>query len=277
MFKSLLKSGDAGNNEIDLERKEDKYILEKQELVPVKNKIETHLDPYYPDPSTQFVINTSIYFDSPDLTFLKQHLNKLEDRRKIRIRTYAPNGTQESIYFIEVKSKSDGKSLKTRLQINKDGLDYILDNNQIKIDNSLMDANMEMEHDEVLKEAKYINYLMLTNKVRPVCRITYKRYAYQANEEFRVTLDQDLKVTPLEILKMNVIQDIKNQDLWDRLKEFGEKFYNQENFLLEVKHIDNEPEWIKTMLQDLKVDPTNFSKYVWSMFQIMNNTLKLLK
>lgn len=265
------------NNQIDLERTEDKFILDRDDYIPVKSKIESYLKPYYPDPSTEFVINTSIYFDSPDLTFLKQHLNKMDDRRKIRIRTYAPNGLAESIYFIEIKSKSDDKSLKVRLQINNEGYQYILANSQIKIDNSLLDANMDMEHDEVLKQAKYINYLMLVNKVKPVCKITYKRNAYQQDENFRMTLDQNLNVTPLTVIKLNVIQDLKNQDLWDDFKEYGEKFYNQDNFLLEIKHHDNDPAWVDKMLKDLDADPEPFSKYVWSMFHILSQTQKIIK
>lgn len=264
------------HNEIDLERTEDKYIINREDLNEVRDKVETHLQPYYPDPNTLYVLNTSIYFDSPDLTFLKAHLNKMEDRRKVRIRCYSPNGIDEDIYYIEIKSKSDGKSLKTRLQVDQNGYEFLLKNHYIDINASLIDTNMEMEHDEILKQAKYINYIMRTNKVEPVCKIKYKRNAYQQNEAFRITIDQDIKVTPLTLIKINVIQDLKNLDLWDKLKEYGESFYNQDNFILEIKHNDNDPNWINQMLKDLKAEAQPFSKYVWAMSKIMTHSLKFL-
>jgi len=266
------------NNEIDLKRTEDKYILDKSQLQIVKHKIETYLPPYYPDKGVIYCINKSIYFDSPDLTFLKQHLNKVDDRRKIRIRTYAPNGKWNNIYFIEIKSKSDGKSIKTRIELTPKAFQEVMRTNQIPIDADLIELNKDVPKDQLLQRAKLINYTMLINKVSPVCEVTYKRYAYQEHESLRVTIDSEIKVRPLKMIKFNVIEDLKNQDLWDELKEYGEKFYNQDNFLLEVKHEKNNiPQWLEDLIEKFDGECQGFSKYVWGMFQIMSNTLKLLK
>lgn len=262
---------------IDLERVEDKYICDKEDFVETKHLVETHLQPYFPDPATIFCLNTSIYFDSPDLTFLKQHLNKLDSRRKIRIRTYAPNGSASHIYYIEVKSKNDGTSTKTRLQISEDMFHEVMQTSQIPTDERILIANEDMDHDEVLKQAKLINYLMLVNKVKPVVEVTYKRYAYQEDENFRVTMDQQIKVKPLQLFNSQTIKGLQNEDLWDELKEYGESFSNAQNFLLEVKYHTKTPPWFDDLIKKLDVEKTPFSKYVFSMYQIFNNTLKIVR
>lgn len=262
---------------IDLERVEDKYIVPKEDFVETKHLVETHLPAYFPQPETIYCLNTSIYFDSPDLTFLKQHLNKLDSRRKIRIRTYAPNGVASHIYYIEIKSKNDGTSTKTRLQISPEMFDEVMKTSQIPTDERILIANEDMDHDEVLKQAKLINYLMLVNKVKPVVEVTYKRYAYQQDENFRVTMDQQIKVKPLQLFNSQTIKGLQNEDLWDELKEYGESFSNAENFLLEVKYHTKTPPWFDDLIKKLDVEKEAFSKYVWAMYAIFNNTLKIVR
>src|SRR6267142_2444727 len=148
------------NTAIDLKRVEDKFILPKKEFDYVKQTVEKNLPVYSHEPGTHFTVNRSIYFDSPTLTFLKQHLNGIGERRKIRIRTYAPNGTPNYVFFMEVKSKDNGESSKTRVQLSELGFQYVMKNCQIKLDEDLYLVNEDVAKDEVTKHANIINYLL---------------------------------------------------------------------------------------------------------------------
>lgn len=267
------------SNEIDTDRIEDKYIVPKDRLVEIKHTVESYLPPYFPEPETIYTINRSIYFDSPDLTFLKQHLSKLDNRRKIRIRCYAPNGIENHIYFVEVKSKQNGQSMKTRVQVSNTGFDAVMKNSQIPIDEDLFLTNEQLPRDDVEKHAKLINYLLLINKAQPVIDITYKRYAHQEHEDLRITMDTNVKVRPLAMIKMEQIKDLQNSDLWDILLKYGNKFSNAEDFILEIKHKQDGdlPPWLDKMLENVDADPEGFSKYVWGMAQVMQQTLHMIK
>ena len=258
-------------------RIEDKFVLPKDKLNYVKDIVEKHLPPYSHDGYSDYVINRSIYFDSPHLTFLKQHLNGVGERRKIRIRTYAPNGVPNHIYFIEIKSKDNGESEKTRVQLSESGFNYTMNHNQIAIDEDLYLTNDEVDKDDVTKHANIINYLLTLNKATPVVDINYKRFAFQKSESYRVTLDQDIKFRPLRMIPLNVIQDLRSNDLWNDIEDYKDKFDNDKNFLLECKYQKNYENWFKVLLQSLDAEEKGFSKYIYSMSCILDNTLNTIK
>jgi|SRR5271166_2818262 len=267
------------SGQIDTDRIEDKYIVPKDCFVEAKEVIQSELPPYFPEPETIYTINRSIYFDSPDFTFLKQHLSGLDNRRKIRIRCYAPNGTPNHIYFIEIKAKNNGDSTKTRLQLSEAGYNYVMAHSQIDINDDLLSTNQDMgSDDEVLQQAKLINYLLHINKCRPVCDIVYKRYAHQKDEDLRVTMDTNLKVKPLQLIKDSQIKDLQNLDLYDTLIKYGEKYSNADNFILEVKHQDKEdlPPWLDQLLEKMDADECSFSKYVWAMAKIIEHSIHII-
>jgi SPX domain protein involved in polyphosphate accumulation len=260
---------------IDTDRIEDKYIVSKDFYIEVKAEVRKNMKPHYPDPGTVYCINRSLYFDSPDLTFLKQHLSKINDRRKIRIRAYAPNGQWSDEAFIEVKYKDDGNSRKNRLRIGPDGFDSLYHRSEIPIDDELFQYNSDADRDDVTTQAKLINYLLLINKCKPVVDIFYKRYAFQDGNDLRCTIDQDLKVKPIYIPGKDVVQDIKNLQLWDDFEKCGSKYSNVDDFLLEFKYQDDVPEWFEHLTKEVDADAEPFSKYVWAMWQVIEHARKL--
>ena len=262
---------------IQTERVEDKFILDKDKLDYVRGVVEKHLPAYSHEPDTDYVINRSIYFDSPTLTFLKQHLNGVGERRKIRIRTYAPNGVPNHIYFIEIKSKDNGESEKTRVQLSESGFNHVMNHYQIAIDEDLYITNDEVDKDDVTKHANIINYLLTLNKATPVVDINYKRFAFQKSESYRVTMDEDIKFRPLRMIPLNVIQDLRSNDLWNDIEDYKDKFDNDKNFLLECKYQKDYEPWFKVLLQSLDAEEKGFSKYVWSMSNILDQTLNTIK
>lgn len=264
------------DDKIDTNRVEDKYIICKDYYIEVKADVRKNLKLHFPDPGTVYCINRSIYFDSPDLTFLKQHLAGIDDRRKIRIRAYAPNGQWSDEVFVEVKYKEDGNSKKNRLRIGSEAFDSLYHKSEIPINDELYQYNSDMDKDDVTTKAKLINYLLMINKCKPVVDILYKRYAYENDKkDLRVTIDQDIKVKPIYIPNRAIIQDIKNQQGWEAFEEVGCKFTNYDDFLMEVKHQDGVPDWIEQIVDLLDLEAEAFSKYAWSMYQVITNALKI--
>jgi SPX domain protein involved in polyphosphate accumulation len=264
------------SKKIGIDRIEDKYIVPRDHYDTVKQCVEANLKPHYPSEGTQYTLIRSIYFDSPDLTFLKQHLNKIEDRRKIRIRSYAPNGVWGNEHFAEVKYKSNGLTKKHRLRVNEAQIQSLIKNQQIDIDNELQVNNPDLSKDELEVKAKLFNYLLKINNAKPVVAITYKRFSYIDDEAtIKITIDQDVKCAPVELIKLPHITDLLNQDLWKELQKVGERFSNKEDFLLEVKHLDHTPDWVDNMIKDLKLDETAFSKYAWACYQIIKHLMRM--
>lgn len=264
-------------NNINDTRVEDKFILPKDKIDYTKSVVESHLPASSHEPNTDYVINRSIYFDSPSLTFLKQHLNGVGERRKIRIRTYAPNGVPNHIYFIEIKSKDNGESEKTRVQLSEIGFNYVMTYSQIKIDEDLYITNDEVDKDDITKHANIINYLLALNKATPIVDINYKRFAFQRSESYRVTIDEDIKFRPLRVIPLNVIQDLRSNDLWNDVEDYKDKFSNDKNFLLECKYQKDYENWFKILLTSLDAEEKGFSKYVWTMSNVLDQTLNTIK
>lgn len=273
-----MKDNGPENNEIDVDRIEDKYILPKEDFIEIKNTVDSNLPPYFPEPETVYCINRSIYFDGPDFTFLKQHLQGLSNRRKIRIRCYAPNGVPNHVYFIEVKAKNDGDSSKVRVQLSNQGFDDVMKKSQITINDDLFLTNIQLPEDEVEQHAKFINYLLIVNKCKPVVDIVYKRYAHQQHEDLRVTLDTNIKVRPLEMIKGSQIKDLQNMDLYDTLMKYGNKYSNAEDFILEIKHKkkDDLPDWLQSLIDDVGGEEEGFSKYVWAMAKVIESSIHVV-
>lgn len=63
--------------------------------------------------STSSAFYKTLYFDTPDLRFYKDHHNGREKRYKVRIRNY----TESDLFFLEIKQKRYGRTDKKRIKI----------------------------------------------------------------------------------------------------------------------------------------------------------------
>lgn len=64
----------------------------------------------------------TVYFDTPQLNFYKQHVTGKLNRDKVRVRKYENNG----LTFLEVKHKSNkGRTLKTRLEKEEGDMNHV--------------------------------------------------------------------------------------------------------------------------------------------------------
>jgi hypothetical protein len=91
-------------------------------------------------------------------------------------------------------------------------------------------------------------------------------------------MDTNLKVRPLQLIKAAQIKDLQNQDLYDILIEYGQKYSNADNFILEIKHKkkDDLPAWLDEQEEKIDGDECSFSKYVWAMAKIIESSIHVI-
>ena len=263
---------DDQSSQIHLERTEDKYIISKKHFKEFKRSLDALMDEFYPYPDTKFVINKSIYFDTPELVNLTQHLDQAPARHKIRIRTYAPNGIWGNDRFVEVKYKNGKETRKDRLKIGYDAYRSLMDKSVLPIDNELMILNADLlSEDEIKNQAIILNKMLAAGDSKPVIELNYKRLAYQEGDEVRVTVDEDIEVKPLPALDVSAMD---SEEIQEKLAKFEAKYLNYEDFILEMKYTKKVPKWFKRKTDKLMLESERFSKYVWAMSRIGTNELK---
>lgn len=254
-------------DKIHSNRIEDKFVIERRQLDSFLKLFKAFMKPYYPPGAvnSQFIVNRSTYFDTPNLDDLKDHLEGYKERKKIRIRSYIADNKKIKTQFLEMKSKEGDKSLKTRIQIGKEHFKSLMEKSVIKVDEELKILNEDlMDESDLILHVGTLNAILKEGKYEPVVQIDYKRSAFQNGEDFRVTLDQDLKYKKLPGLNIEALKNMKHD-----LEDHEAKFINFEDIIIEVKHKNsNLPKWLKNRFDKHFMEPQKFSKYVWSMARI---------
>jgi hypothetical protein len=254
-------------DKIHSNRIEDKYIIERRQLESFLKLFKAFMKPYYPPgaENSGFIVNRSTYFDTPHLDDLRDHIEGYKERKKIRIRSYIADGKKIKTQFLEMKSKDGEKSLKTRIQIGSDHFISLMHKSTLKIDEELKILNEDlMDESDLVLQVGTLNAILKEGKYKPVVKIDYRRSAYQDGEDFRVTLDQDLKFEPLFGLDPIVLEDLEKD-----LEKHEPKFINYEDIIIEVKHKEGElPKWLKNKFDKHFMEPESFSKYCWSLARI---------
>jgi SPX domain protein involved in polyphosphate accumulation len=272
----ITMANDYGSNKVNIDRQEDKYIVPKKHLPTLLMTVMEHLSPSYPKEDTYYCLVKSLYFDSVNLDFLRQHLEGQEHRIKMRIRAYGPNGEYMGDKYIEDKSKKDGISHKQRLCVDDNIAQEITETKQIPDSAKLRSLNKDIDDKEFEQKLNLLNYIMLSYKVFPCVEIQYKRYAFEKGK-LRITIDQDIRVTPEREFSKKDAEEWSKDKLWSDLMDYTNSYSNSEDIILEIKHDEDVPEWVNKMLEELDLECKPFSKYVWSLGSIFRTILKLTK
>lgn len=257
---------------ITVDRIEDKYIISKKHKDEFMKSINKFMEPSYPDKDTKFVINKSIYFDSPDLQSLTDHLDRVESRFKIRIRTYAPNGIWGTDRFVEIKYKNGEESKKDRLKIGYDGYRSLIEKSTLPVDEELLLLNKDMQsEEETRKIAGILNNMLDHSQFKPVVELNYRRLAFKEGEDIRLTIDEDIEIKYLPGLNLKIL---RKKQVQKDLEEFEAKYLNFDDFILEMKYTNKPPKWFRRKTDKLMMEPERFSKYVWALSRLEANELK---
>lgn len=159
-------------------------------------------------------------------------------RRRVRTRVYGESsGERPQTFFIEVKHKVDGDSVKRRVLISKEELAAIAERR--------LPSRSNDSEQKVLSE---IRELIANPSCKPTVRIRYHRYAFDSGPEasLRVTVDTAL-----------------NCRFWEEGR-FGEQvnLLEPDQAIMEVKTIGAVPFWFRQLIGKNHLVPQSYSKFI---------------
>lgn len=211
-------------------RLEKKYLLSKEEYDVIMKKLKPYLmeDKYY----KSTICN--IYFDTKDFTLIQNSIEKPVYKEKIRLRSYFVP-TYEDTVFLEIKKKYKGMVGKRRIHLTLQQFYDYFDNHV------LPDCNRQISSE--------LDYCFQYYQLEPKVFIAYDRLSYYSkeNHNFRITFDTNIRS--------------RSKDLRLELGDYGDYYFEKENYVMEIKTLDSFPIWFIKILEECHIYPTSFSKY----------------
>jgi SPX domain protein involved in polyphosphate accumulation len=210
----------------------------------------------------------SVYFDNRDFDLTRYNLLNGGRYLLVRLRTYENYGESPkpiSDYWIEVKIRDKERWRKKRFRLNRTDLPKFLEGKDGG--QSVLDYNQNVDPDVVRNLYRETQETVLTNGLKPMLLLTYRRVAFQ-NEIERVCLDSDIQY-------YHVGANIYSYDSWKYPLE--EPVGRSRRAILEVKYQGRPPAWITDLERSYPLRHTNFSKYVEGMGFLFQGPLKNYK
>ena len=209
-------------------RVEQKYILtndQREELLKIIND-NLEKDKYYES------LISNVYFDDSNNRLIVNSLDKPLYKDKVRIRSYG-NPDMDSDVFFEVKYKYNGIVSKRRIKLKL--IDFY----------NYLEGKLTSDK-QIMKE---LDYLVSFYDLKPVMFIGYHRYSYKGKEDsnLRITFDDNLTS--------------RRDDLKLESGMYGEKYFDDNKVIMEIKTLHGYPMWLVKALSKLKIYPNSFSKY----------------
>ncbi len=245
-----------------MNRVEDKYFLKADRLNDVISLLKLQLPNGDIDTSTRYSINSTIYLDNRDLDSFQDNLMSVKPRFKVRIRRYNPNGEGwEDVAYVELKIKEkDGMTRKLRIRIPERLIEPVSNGESITVNNELIDLNRDLEKTVVWKRTALINSVIIKYGFKKQLVVEYNRRAYSSGN-IRITIDDSLKYHSFQPIERDVMGYITNSDNWKSSIKPVKRLMSNDLLIMEVKHEEETPKWIKSMLKSSKAKEVHFSKY----------------
>ena len=212
------------------QRIEEKYILTKYQKERLLELIKDHLRDDEYGPST--VCN--IYYDNTNKDLVRTSMDKPFYKEKVRLRSYnVPN--KESTAFLEIKKKYDGIVYKRRIADSLNDIEEHLEEGK----------NIECNK-QIVNE---IDYCFKYYQLEPSLFLAYDRVAYYDKDDssFRLTFDTNITA--------------RDYDLDLSKGVYGNKYCDDDTYIMEIKCAGGLPFWFLRALQEVKSYPVSFSKY----------------
>ena len=213
------------------ERKEVKYILTPKEHQELMTALKDHLkkDKYFKG------TNCSIYFDNDEHYIAVHNLEKPLYKEKLRIRSYNVPKSLDDTIFIEIKKKFKGLGNKRRIAVKLKDFYRYLETGELKTDNQQIKSELD--------------YCFKFYNLKPSLYLAYDRLSYCGKNEpdFRVTFDQNIRS--------------RTTDLKLEHGDEGEKYFKNNEVIMEVKALNSFPLWFVKTLSKLQIYPTSFTKF----------------
>ena len=219
-------------------RYEKKYLLNKNEYEKLMSVIKGKLVPDIHGKNTI----CSLYLDTPDFLLIRNSIDAISYKEKLRLRSYGLPGDEKTIFF-EIKKKYKKVVYKRRVSMTlEEAADYI-ESGEIPFDSQIM---------------REIDYLMkFYRQPKPNVCILCEREAFfsEDDSEIRLTFDQNLRYR-FGFPNSDNIND-------------GIPIVNDDEYILEIKTPGAMPLWLASALSECKIYPRSFSKYAHAYFDII--------
>lgn len=220
-------------------RKEIKFLLNMEQYQYLMQVIPQYMDPdkYCVGGREYSIFN--IYYDTPDDFLIRESLSKPYYKEKIRLRSYYSPAAPDDTVFLEIKKKIGGIVTKRRVQMT-------LAESGVYLRNRIKPKTNKYITDQVFRE---LDAFLEHYPVAPKQYISYQREAFfgKDNSDFRLTFDR--KITE------------RRYDLGLEYESYGNFIIEADQRLMEVKVSDSVPEWLVSVLSEMKIFKTSFSKY----------------
>ncbi len=216
-------------------RKEIKYIVHESQFISIRKKLGAFMRPdsHADGPFGEYHIR-SLYLDSAGDRDLKDNLDGVMEKRKIRIRVYSPDA---KMALLEYKCKSGSDSRKMSIEITRD--------EAIQMENRHYECLLD--HEEEL--ATFLYNKITQNIYRPRTIVDYDRIAYlYPVSDVRITYD------------FNLMGSFSHRGLFD--EHLGMQPLMPQGFgVLEVKYNDFLVSPLQRVISGLDQLPEAISKY----------------
>lgn len=245
--------------QLDFQRYECKYIIPAGLRSAIREHIAcyTRPDKYTAKSPTGGYLITSLYLDSPYLTFHQAKSRKDLNRMKLRIRIY--DNQSDGPVFFEIKRKIKGIIQKRRVMVQRRDWPRFMDGGT-----ELLDAATTARDAGALQE-----FLALKDRFLafPAVLVKYAREAYQGeiDDYSRVTFDSRLMC-----LRPSGYVFAAGVDGWDAIDgPLALERYNS-GVVLELKFANRAPLWMVDVVQRFGLQLRGFSKYSTSIDQLLS-------
>jgi hypothetical protein len=216
-------------------RFEYKYLLSNSQFERLINVIDLamELDSYCKANGSYLIKN--IYYDDTNSTLISNSMEKPIYKEKVRVRAYG-NVDKNSQVYVELKKKYNGFGYKRRI---KSDLSSAFDLLNFKKKDIITQSQIEKE----------LRYTAIRYKLIPKMYISYSRIAYSSNDnvDLRITFDTNIR--------------FRNRNISFIESDLDLNLLDNNVYLLEIKTTASLPIWLTSLLNDLKIYPSSFSKY----------------
>lgn len=217
----------------DRMRKELKYVIGIEQYLRMRRKLEALMTPDVHGVNGEYMVRSQ-YFDSLTDADLKDNLDGVKEKRKIRVRVYSPDAAGAKL---EYKCKTGSDGVKYSIPLSKEEV-LLLEQHSY---------DFLMKRPEELAGQLYTK--MMQQVYRPKVLIEYDRTAYlYPVSDVRITFDKNLRAA------VNPYGICENQPFYIPLME-------PDKGILEVKYNDFFPYALKPILSELEDVAQAYSKY----------------
>ena len=194
-------------------------------------------------PNYRYVVH-SLYFDSPSKLYYDEKLDGKKLRHKIRVRCYTENFFDSGIFFWEIKRKDQNMISKSRIEILRDELDYMLRYNFLSCPEHFLNGNAMKR--QITEELLYYSN---RHSLSPAVFVLYDREAYMSPMDDTVRITFDRNVRGNSYFSSGVTQQISWLPAFDR------------NVIFEIKIRGYLPFWLHEIIKQHGLAYESISKY----------------